>query len=88
VDQFSPIPVVDLADDAAGRILRTAFELLIRDRYSGVTMDALAYALGMSKKTIYAHFASKDAIVAALIEAIGATIRRRIGEVIAAGTFP
>lgn len=89
LDDFSPTPVVDLADDVAGRILRTAFELLIRDRYSGVTMDALAYALGMSKKTIYAHFASKDAIVAALIEAIGATIRRRIGEVIAGpGTFP
>jgi AcrR family transcriptional regulator len=89
LDEFSPIPVVDLADDVAGRILRIAFELLIRDRYSGLTMDALAFALGMSKKTIYAHFASKDAIVAALIEAIGATIRRRIGEVIAgADAFP
>jgi AcrR family transcriptional regulator len=89
LDEFSPTPVVDLADDVAGRILRTAFALLIRDRYTGLTMDALAYALGMSKKTIYAHFASKDAIMMALIEAIDATIRRRIGEVIAGpGTFP
>ncbi len=89
LDEFSPTPVIDLADDVAGRILRTAFELLIRDRYSGVTMDALAYALGMSKKTIYAHFTSKDAIMAALIDAIGATIRRRIGEVtVGPGLFP
>ncbi len=87
--EFSPTPVVDLADDVAGRILHTAYEWLIRDYYSGVTMDALAYALGMSKKTIYAHFASKDAIMGALIDAIGATIRRRIGEVaVGPGTFP
>jgi len=89
LDEFSATPVVDLADDVAGRILRTAFALLIRDHYSGLTMDALAYALGMSKKTIYAHFSSKDAIMMALIEAIDATIRRRIGVVIAGpGTFP
>jgi AcrR family transcriptional regulator len=88
VSDFSGIPVIDLPDAPASRILRTAFELMLRDRYSGLTMDALAFALGMSKKTLYVHFTSKDAIVAALIEATGATIRRRVGEVIAGpGTF-
>jgi AcrR family transcriptional regulator len=89
VSDFTSTPIIDLEDTTSGRILRTAHEMMLRDHYSGLTMDALAYALGMSKKTIYAHFESKDAIAAALIEAIGATIRRRIGEVIAAsGTFP
>ncbi len=87
---FSSTPVIDLDDTTAGRILRTANELMLRDHYSGFTMDALAYALGMSKKTIYVHFDSKDAIVSALIAAIGATIRRRVGEVLSApgGSFP
>jgi AcrR family transcriptional regulator len=89
VTDFSSTPILDLQDTTAGRILRTAYDMVLREYYSGLTMDALAYALGMSKKTVYAHFASKDAIMAALIEAIGATIRRRVGEVIAGpGAFP
>lgn len=46
-------------------------------------MGDLAFALGMSKKTLYVHFASKDAIVAAIIEATGATIRRQVGALLA-----
>jgi AcrR family transcriptional regulator len=84
VSDFSATPIIDLEDTTKGRILRTAHEILMRDYFSGLTMDGLAFALGMSKKTIYEHFASKEAIGAALIEAIGATIRRRIGDIIAA----
>lgn len=39
-------------------------------------MEALASALGMSKKTLYVHFPSKDAIVLAVVHATGRTIRR------------
>ncbi len=46
-------------------------------------MDGLAFALGMSKKTLYIHFPSKDAIVAAIIAATGATIRRQVEAVLA-----
>jgi AcrR family transcriptional regulator len=66
----------DVDDGPAGRILRSARDMLATVHYSGLTMDALAHELGMSKKTLYAHFASKDAIVAAIIEATGRTIRR------------
>lgn len=76
-------PVIDLPDTPAGRIMRAARELLVRDYYSGLRMDALAFELGMSKKTLYAHFESKDAIVAAIFEATGQTIRRRVGAVLA-----
>lgn len=78
-----PIPPIDLDASPAGRILATARELLLRDRYSGLTMGGLAFALGMSKKTLYVHFASKDAIVSAIIEATGATIRRQVGALLA-----
>lgn len=65
-----------LADDApAERILRAAREQVFARGYNALTMDALAHELGMSKKTLYAHFASKDEIVAAVIDAAGGSIR-------------
>ncbi len=76
-------PSFDADDSPAGRILRRARELLLIHNYSGLTMDALAHELGMSKKTLYAHFTSKDAIVAAIIDVTGATIRRETEAVLA-----
>jgi AcrR family transcriptional regulator len=84
-----PLPPIDLDDGVAGRILAAAREILLQERYSGLTMDGLAFALGMSKKTLYVHFASKDAMVAAIIAATGTTIRRQVGAVLAGpGGFP
>ncbi len=57
------------------RILRAAHELLFAHGYSALTMDLLAHELGMSKKTIYAHFAGKDEVIAAVIAAIGRQVR-------------
>jgi AcrR family transcriptional regulator len=76
-------PPIDLEDTPAGRILRAARDIMLAENYSGLTMDGLAYALGMSKKTLYAHFPSKDAMVLAIIEATGRTIRRQAAEVMA-----
>lgn len=70
-----PIP---FAVDTASRILRTARELFLARTFSGLTMDALAHELGMSKRTLYSHFSSKDALFAAIIEATGAAIRREV----------
>lgn len=74
-----PLPPVDFDDGPAGRILAAAREILLRDGYSGLTMDGLTAVLGMSKKTLYVHFASKDAMVTAILAATGATIRREVG---------
>lgn len=38
-------------------------------------MDELAVELGMSKKTLYVHFPSKDALIRAVIEELGREIR-------------
>lgn len=87
-DPFSP-PPIDLDDGPKGRILAAARPMLLGSRYSGFTMDALASALGMSKKTLYVHFPSKQALGAAIIAATGATIRRQAGAAMAGpGGFP
>jgi AcrR family transcriptional regulator len=77
----------DAEDTVAGRILRVARGRLFADGYAGLTMDALAHDLGMSKKTLYAHYAGKEAIVTAIIAATGATIRRLTAAVLSDPTL-
>jgi AcrR family transcriptional regulator len=57
------------------RILRQARADFFAHGYSSFTMDALAGELGMSKKTLYVHFAGKDEIVGALIDDLAGEIR-------------
>ena len=76
------LPHVDFEDSPAGRILATAREVLLRDGYSALTMDALRSSLSMSKKTLYVHFSSKDEMVNAIFMATGATIRRSVEEIL------
>jgi TetR/AcrR family transcriptional regulator, cholesterol catabolism regulator len=45
------------------RILDKSLEMFFRYGIKAVTMDDIARELGISKKTIYLHFADKDAIV-------------------------
>lgn len=55
--------------DLKERILITAEELFFRFGIRSVTMDDIAKALGISKKTIYNHFKDKDGIVEEVTEA-------------------
>jgi len=76
----------DLANASSGggdeapaeRIVRVARERLFAHGYSALTMDALAHELGMSKKTLYSRFASKDEIIAAVIDTAGRAIRAKV----------
>jgi len=45
------------------RILSASEELFMRYGFRSITMDEIARHLGVSKKTIYQHFADKDEIV-------------------------
>jgi AcrR family transcriptional regulator len=63
------------APEVRHRILRQARADFFVQGYSGFTMDALAAELGMSKKTLYVHFAGKDEIIGALIDHLAAEIR-------------
>jgi AcrR family transcriptional regulator len=51
------------------RIVAAARAHFMAHGFRGVTMDDLATELGMSKKTLYAQFESKSALLAAVIDA-------------------
>jgi len=65
------------------RIVRLARAHFFTHGYSQCTMDELAAELGMSKKTLYVHFASKEALMRAVIEDLSREIRASADELFA-----
>ena len=65
------------------RILRQARVDFFSLGYSRFTMDELASELGMSKKTLYVHFAGKDEIIGAVIQDLGAEVRANAETILA-----
>ena len=57
------------------RIVRQARTHFFAHGYCQCTMDELAAELGMSKKTLYVHFAGKEDLMRAVIEDLGREIR-------------
>jgi AcrR family transcriptional regulator len=57
----------DDAKSVRQRIVDLARRHFFAHGFRGVTMNDLALELGMSKKTLYAHFASKTALVEAVL---------------------
>ncbi len=51
------------------QILDAAYKLFRRQGYSRVSIDEIAKAAKLTKKTLYYHFESKDALLAAVLEA-------------------
>lgn len=49
-------------------VLEAAAELFMAQGYAGVSMDLVARRAGVSKATLYAHFASKDALFASIVD--------------------
>jgi len=50
------------------RIVQAAERTFLQQGFSRVSMDDLARELGMSKKTLYAHYSGKEALLRAMIE--------------------
>lgn len=73
------------ARSARARILAAATELFCREGYATVGVDTVALRSGAAKSTLYKHFASKDQLIAAVLEAEGAAWRAwffaRLGQV-------
>ena len=63
----SPAPAVPIEPPARQRIVAAARRHFFAHGFRGVTMDDLAEELGMSKKTLYAHFPSKAALLETLL---------------------
>lgn len=51
------------------RILQSAHKLFRRRGYARISMDEIAAAASVTKRTLYQHFESKDALLAAVLQA-------------------
>ena len=57
----------DVSDDVPTRILDAAARCFYRDGIWATGVDALAAEAGVSKRTLYNHFGSKDSVIAAYL---------------------
>lgn len=55
-------------DERRGQILRAASEAFLKHGYRGVSMDDLAADLAISKRTLYEHFETKEALLQASVD--------------------
>jgi AcrR family transcriptional regulator len=69
------------------RIVAGARRHFFAHGFRGVTMDDLADELGMSKKTLYAHFSSKTALLEAVIGDKLSRVDADLGRAMGAGDF-
>ncbi len=69
-------------------ILDRAFELLAEGGLAGLTLRKVAERVGFTEAAIYRHFPNKQALVFALVDALGARLLGRIGVVAHDRTLP
>ena len=71
------------------RIVGTAERIFFAGGFSRVLMDDLARELGMSKKTLYSHFASKEDLLRAVLARRTVEVERGLEAIVSAKeTFP
>jgi TetR/AcrR family transcriptional regulator, mexJK operon transcriptional repressor len=56
--------------DKAQRIICAAREAFLEKGYDGVSMDEVANRAGVAKQTVYARYASKDALFLAVVDSV------------------
>src|SRR6266545_3816249 len=56
------------ADATKRRIIEVAYDLFYRDGFARAGVDAIAEAAGITKRTLYYHYESKDALLAAVLD--------------------
>lgn len=70
------------------QILHKATEMFLTLGFKSVTMDDIATEMGISKKTIYQHFSTKDSLVKAVTTTLFESISCGIDEIILANKNP
>jgi AcrR family transcriptional regulator len=68
-------------------IVQVASRMFLEHGYATTTMSAIADALGGSKATLWAHFASKEELFAAAVDSHVETFSRDVDEVLVGQTF-
>jgi len=71
-----------MSDDQRCNIIKTAGELFFRLGIRSVSIDDICHELGMSKKTFYVYFASKDELVEQMLQANLAYIDGKMEELL------
>src|SRR5690242_19973668 len=69
-------------------ILQVAEEVINEKGYHDTSMDEIALRVGISKGTLYLHFASKEDLLLTLIERFTRGLVRELGEVFASPLGP
>src|SRR5688572_22727197 len=80
IKKRTPLPP---APELRARIVRRAREQFFEKGYSAFTMDDLASALGMSKKTLYVSFQSKETLIRAVLDDVAHEIRAEADRLLA-----
>lgn len=65
---FHEPPPFMMGDDKRSVILRAAHTLFLKEGYAETSMDAVTSAAGVSKATVYSHFASKEKLFEVLVK--------------------
>ncbi|HEY3016495.1 MAG TPA: TetR/AcrR family transcriptional regulator [Nocardioides sp.] len=76
------------ASEPRERLLRTAADLFYREGIKGVGVDRVLSEAGVTRATMYRHFAGKEALVAAYLDLEDATIKGYFATAEAAGGPP
>ena len=76
-----------MSNDQQIQIIKTAGELFFRLGIRSVSIDDICHELGMSKKTFYVYFESKDALIEQMLQANLAYIEGKMAELLALKDF-
>ena len=76
-----------MAEDQKCNIIKTAGEMFFRLGIRSVSVDDICRELGMSKKTFYVYFASKDALIEQLLQANLSYIGGKMDDLLALNDF-
>lgn len=76
-----------MSQDQRNHIIKTAGELFFRLGIRSVSIDDICRELGMSKKTFYVYFASKDELIEQMLQANLNYISGKMEELAAVGDF-
>jgi AcrR family transcriptional regulator len=74
--------------DTKGRIIDAAEEVVLRDGVGRLTLEATATEAGLSKGGVLYHFASRDALVAGMVERIIEEFDRDLADKLGDSTYP
>jgi AcrR family transcriptional regulator len=75
-----------MATETKQRIIAGALRQFQLFGFQRTSIDSIANALGMSKKTLYQHFRSKDQLIYAVVDHLVEVIRTRVADALTAST--